>query len=119
MSMMGPLGQGSSSSTDIVTALQGITRQLTAWVQAFKGRNIFGSFTLAAANTTVVAQPAVQANSFVTFTPTNASAATLQGSPKAVFLLSISPGVSFSLETANAASATGLETFSYKLESPA
>ena len=40
-------GQGTAGGTDVVTQLQGIVRQLAAWVKAFSGRQTFGSFTLA------------------------------------------------------------------------
>ena len=113
-----PFGQGSAGGTDIVTQLQNIARQLGLWVAAFKGRNTFGSFTMAAAASTTVLQPAVQANSYIALTATNASAGALMGSAKYLYLLSISPGISFTVKTANAASAAGTETFSYIIQTP-
>jgi hypothetical protein len=120
MSMMGsgPPGQGTAGATDVVSALKGITQQLTALVKAFQSRNTFGSFTLAASASTVVAQPAAQANSSISWTPTNAAAGTLEGSAKKLYLSSISPGVSFTVATASAAAAAGTEAFSYRIETP-
>jgi hypothetical protein len=50
-----PLNQGSSSSTDLVTALQGITRQITA-----------GNAALAAVDTAIEAQTTAQVAAFNT-----------------------------------------------------
>lgn len=111
-------GQGTAGGTDIVTALQGIIRQLTAWVKAFQGRQTFGSFTLAAAATTTVTQPAVQANSYIDLAETNASAGTLQGSAKHLYISAIAPGTSFTVATASGVAAAGTETFSYLITTP-
>ena len=100
-------GQGTAGGTDVVTQLQGIVRQLAAWVKAFSGRQTFGSFTLAAAATTTVAQVAAEANSSIVISPTNASAAVLVG------------GASFTVATADGGSAAGTETFSYLITTPA
>lgn len=110
--------QGSSSSTDIVTQLQAIVRQLGAWVLAFRGRITFGTFTFAAATTTVVAQPAVQATSVISLTALNPAAGTLVGSAKSPYISAIVPGVSFTVTTANAVAATGTEMFSYLINTP-
>lgn len=123
MSMQGPSGypgpgQGSSGTTDIVTQLQGVVRQLGAWVAAFSGRNTFGSFTFAAAATTVVAEPAVKANSNITLTASNPSAGTLVGSTASPYILTISPGISFTVATASGAAAAGTETFTYLIQTP-
>lgn len=104
--------------TDVVSQLQAIVRQLGLWVQAFKGRITFGTFTLAAAATTTVNQAAVQSNSNISLTSTNAAAGTLMGSAKALYISAISPGVSFTVATANAAAAAGTETFSYTIQTP-
>ena|ERR1700677_4469181 len=115
-------GQGSSGGTDIVTSLQGIIRQLSnanantltliSAIQSVFPR-ITGSFTLAAAATTTVTQPEITATSVVLPFPTNAAAATLMGSAKALYIKTLTPGASFTVETANAANAVGSETFSY------
>ena len=113
-----PFGQGSAGGTDIVTQLQNIARQLGLWVKAFQGRNTFGTFTMAAAATTVVPQPAVQANSNISLTSTNAAAGTLVGSAKSPYISAKSPGVSFTVATASGAAAAGTETFSYVIGTP-
>lgn len=104
--------------TDIVTQLQAIVRQLTALRDAFTGRVISGTFTMAAAATSIIIQPATQSNSSILLTPTNASAATLQGSAKALYISVKTPGTSFTVATANAAAAAGTETFSYTINTP-
>lgn len=120
--------QGSAGGTDIVSTLQGIIRQLTALytngltliatISAIFPRT-FGTITLAAANQTVVAQPAVKANSQIMLIPTNTAAGTLMGSSKSLYIKAISAGVSFTVGTADGTNAAGTETFSYNLVSPA
>ena len=110
-----PPGAGAQ---DVVTQLRGVVQQLSAWVAAFSGRVVTGTFTMPAAATKVVAQPAAQANSIITLTPTNASAGTLMGSAKALYISAISPGVSFTVATASAANAAGTETFAYSVTTP-
>ena len=107
-----------ASADDVVTQLKGITSQLSAWVRAYNGRWIAGTFTAAAAATTTVTQTAVTATSFVTLTPTNASAATLMAGATSLYLSARTPGASFAVTTANAAAATGTETFSYLIFNP-
>lgn len=118
MSMPAPPDQGSSGGGDIVIAIQGVVRQMTAWVRAFQGRITFGTFTLSAAATTTVMQAAVQSNSSISLTPTNAAAATLMGSAKSLYISAVVPGVSFTVSTGNAANAAGTETFIYNVQTP-
>lgn len=113
-----PPSQATAGATDAVTQLQGIVRQLAAWVAAFKGRATYGTFTLAAAATTVVTEPATQSNSFINITATNASAATLMGSAKSLYISAKTPGASFTVATASAVAAAGTETFSYSIVTP-
>jgi len=114
----GPPGQGTAGGTDVVTQLQGIVRQLAAWVKAFTGRQTFGSFTMAAAATTTVSQAGVQANSSIVLSPTNAAAATLVGGAHSPYVSAISPGVSFTVATADGGAAAGTETFQYLITTP-
>lgn len=79
---------------------------------------VFGTFTLAAAATTTVTQPAVKANSIILWMPTDASAGTLQGSAKSLYVSTITPGASFVVSTASGGSAAGTETFNYVIYSP-
>lgn len=121
MSMMSSgsgTAQGTAGSTDIVTQLQNIARLFSALIKQLGGQNIYGSFTLAAAATTTVAQTGVKANSIIQLTPTDASAGTLQGSAKALYVSSISAGTSFTVATASGGNAVGTETFSYVVVTP-
>jgi hypothetical protein len=108
----------SAGAQDVVVQLNGIARQLGAWVAAFTGRFSAGTFTLGAAASTTVSTTSVQGNSIITFTPTNASAATLMGSAKALYISAINAGTSFVVSTASAAAAAGTETFSYIITTP-
>jgi hypothetical protein len=108
----------SAGATDIVTQLQAIVRQLTALVQAINGRVTFGTLTLAAAASTTIQQTAVKSNSVIQLTPTNASAATLTGSAKSLYVSAISSGTSFTVTTASNASAAGTEVFLYTINTP-
>ena len=110
--------QGSAGVTDLVTQLLGLNRNISALVQAYKGRISFGTVTLAAAATTVVPQTAVQSNSKISLTPTNAAAGTLVGSAKSPYISVKSPGVGFTIATANATNAVGTETFDYTVITP-
>lgn len=132
MSMQAPPGyqppaQGAAGSGDIVTQLQGIVRQLSnsnsqmaaliaALISIFP--RITGSFTLAAAATTVVVQPAIKANSIVIPVAVNSPAATLMGSAKSLYVSALTPGASFTVATADAVAAAGTETFSYVVVTP-
>ncbi len=110
-------GGGQASASDINSTLQGIVRQLSAWVKAFQGRVSTGTFTMAAAATTTVAQPNVASNSNIILTPYNAAAATLVGSAKSPYIQSINPGVGFVVATSSG-SAVGSEQFSYQVTTP-
>ena len=112
-----PPGQGTAGGTDINSTLQGVVRQLGLWVKAFAARNTWVSFTTAVAPTTTVAQPAAQSTSVIVLMPTNAAAGLLQGSSKSLYIKTISPGVSFTVATADATNATAA-TFSYLVTTP-
>lgn len=118
---MSDLGLGGTAGTDVTavnSTLQGIARQLGLWVQAFSGRMVFGSFTCGGTATTTVTQPGIAANSFVGWIPTNATAGTLEGSAKKLYLATLTPGASFAVVTANAGTTAGTETFSYVVINP-
>lgn len=76
---------------------------------------IAGTFTLGSAATTTVPQTATKSTSFITLTAMNASAATLMGSAKALYISAQTQGASFTVATASAANAAGTEQFSYTL----
>ena len=107
----------SAGPTDVVTQLQNIVSKLTGLTQAITGRVTFGTFTMPAAASSTITQPAVKANSIITLTPTNASAATLIGSSAALYY-TIVAGTSFTVFTADSSSAAGTETFSYLISTP-
>lgn len=89
----------------------------TGWVaiQLFTNKIKTGSFTLAAAATTDVANTAVAANSKIWLIPTNAGAASLMAGAKSLYHSANSAGVSFTVATADASAAAGTETFNYIL----
>ncbi len=88
----------------LVTTLQNLLPRVT------------GTFTLAAAATTTVPQTATQSTSLITLTPLNASAATLMGSNKALYISARTQGASFTVATASGAAAAGSEQFAYALQ---
>jgi hypothetical protein len=108
--------QGTASSGDVVTALQGMTRLLSSLVKVFQGSYVTGTFTLAAAASTTVTQPEVKSSASISFTPTNASAALLEGSNKALYISAVTPGASFTVTTSSGGAAAGTETFSYLIK---
>lgn len=111
-----------ASIADVVVALNQANRNSSLLVQTMSSvlPRITGSFTLSAAATTTVTQPAVKANSVINWNnPTNAAAATLMGGTKALYLSGIVAGASFSLTTANGTAAAGTEAFQYFIFNPA
>lgn len=108
----------SAGVTDVVTQLQGIISQLRALTNAISGRVVFGTFAMTATAALTITQPGVQSLSNITLVPTNASAATLQGSAKYLYVSAKVPGASFTVSTANATNAVGTETFQYVINTP-
>src|ERR1700681_2479682 len=82
----------------LATASLNRNRLLSAILTVFQ--NLFpratGSFTCAAAATTVVVQPKITATSIIQLSPTNAAAATLQGSAKCLYV-TLTAGASFTV----------------------
>ena len=101
----------SAGPQDVVIQLQGIVQQLSNLVAAIKGRITFGTFTLSAGTTTIITQPAVQSNSQINLTPTNAAAAALNVFPSAIVA-----GTSFTITSTSPAA--GTETFTYTVNTP-
>ena len=89
--------------SQIVTALQAIFPRVA------------GTFTLAAAATTTVPEPATQSTSLIQLTPLNASAATLMGSAKALYISARTTGSGFTVATASGAAAAGTEQFQFAM----
>ncbi len=109
-----------ASADEINSTLKGIVVNLAGEVAAMNAvatailatfPQTRGTVTLSNATVTVVTQPATKANSFVSFTPTNATGA-LTLRTQGLFLSALTAGVSFSLST-QSNSALGTETFSY------
>lgn len=78
----------------------------------------YGTFTLTAAASITVANTSVTANSLITITPTNASAATLMSGAKSLYLSARTVGTSFAFSTADGNNAAGTETFQYTIWNP-
>jgi hypothetical protein len=104
----------------ILKTLQDIVVAINGWTQALLSvwPRTTGSFTLAAAATTTVSQQNIKSTSVIMLTATNATAATLMGSAKALYIVSRTPGTGFVVGTASAAAAAGTETFDYAIFSP-
>lgn len=110
-----------AASLDQIASIQTAALQQLTLLNATLGKifpRALGSFTLAAAATTTITQPAVTANCQVVLTPTNASAATLMGSAKSLYVSAKVAGTSFTVATASAANAAGTETFAYAIFIP-
>lgn len=109
-------GPGGGDASAVNSNLQNIARQLGLWVQAFNGRIVSGSFTCTNATTTTVTQTAIKANSVVSLTPSNATAALLQRA-QGIFHSTNTPGASFAVST-QSGTAAGTETFEYTVFTP-
>ena len=105
-----------ATADDINSTLQGIARQLGAWVAAFNGRLVSGSFTLTGGTTTVVSQSNVTANSIIVFSPTNATAALTQRSG-GLYISARTAASTFSIST-QSGTTLGTETYNYVLFNP-
>ena len=115
MNILSAVGLG-----DINTTLKNSNQNFSQLLQllgALFPRTI-GTFTMPAAATVTVTQPAVSANSIIVPLPTNASAATLMGSSKHLYQSAVVAGTSFTLATGSAAAAAGTETFIYFIITP-
>lgn len=77
--------------------------------------DIVGTFTLGAAITSTIANVNVTAGCTILLTPTNAAAATLQGSAKCLYISARTAATSFAVSTANGVAAAGTETFTYRI----
>lgn len=118
MEWMDKSGGGVTQTTDISTKLQIGNQILAQMLDLF--RNLFprttGTFTMAAAATKVVTDANVTTASFIMLMPTNAAAATLQGSNESLY---VTPAAgSFTVSTAAGTAAAGTETFSYAVLNP-
>jgi hypothetical protein len=103
---------------DLVSTQQNGVRYLGQLVLALQNllSRATGTFTMPAAATSTITDTNVNSNSLIFLQPTNAAAATLQGSTKSLYISSVSSG-SFVVATASG-SAAGGETFSYSAVNP-
>jgi hypothetical protein len=75
-----------------------------------------GTFTCAAAATTVVTESRIRgATSRVILVPTNAAAATLMSNPASLYVSAVTGSTSFTVATASGGVAAGTETFWYEI----
>lgn len=109
-----------ASLTDLATNGKNLNLNISALISAIQSifPRVSGTFTLAAAATTTVTQTAITATSIIVFTPTSASAGTLQGSVKCLYLSARTAGASFTVATASGGNAAGTETFQYFVVNP-
>lgn len=110
-----------ASLSDIGVILNQIARGQSLLIQTMSSilPRVSGTFTLSGGSVTTVTQPAVTASSVINWNlPTNASAATIMGSAKCLYLSAKTAGSNFVLTTANAGTTAGTETFQYWLWNP-
>lgn len=107
------------SVSDLVTQAKLANQNMSQLIQTISNLfpRSFGTFTLDAAASTTVPNTTVASNSIVVWVPTNAAAATLEGSAKKLYY-SVTSGASFTVTTGSGAAAAGTETFSYFIETP-
>lgn len=107
--------QGSGASNPMFGQALGINQNLAQIAQtlrtAFPLSATHGTFTCAAATSTVVTNANVKAASFIAITPTNQAAATLMQGANALYVSARAEGVSFTV--AGTGAAAGTETFMY------
>lgn len=112
----------SSTLDDVVNALKS-GNQITALLQSsvaalgpFLGYRVYvGTFTCAANTNTTVTNTNVTATSYIFWMPTNATAGTLEGSTRKLYLSLRTAGASFRVTTASGVAAAGTETFLYMI----
>ena len=105
------------SDTVLQAHAAGINQNLSKLVgllsTQFPLRAHVGVFTLGAAASTVVSAANTTADCTVLLVGLNASAGTLQGSSKALYISARVAGTAFTVATASGASAAGTEQFQY------
>ena len=111
---------GETGLSQLATNSANLNKQIGSLITAIQAifPRVSGTFTLPVAATLVVPQTNVTASSIIVWTPTNASAGTLQGSAKCLYLSARTAGASFTVATASGGNAAGTEQFSYFLWNP-
>ena len=109
---------GISGTTITLSANAGVTSAAAAvsfpaprWI----ANKSYGTFTLAAATSTTVANVNIYYTYSVILTPVNAAAALLMGSSKSLFVSSRVLNTSFTVNTADGTAAAGTEQFAYMI----
>ena len=115
MNILSAVGLGDINTT-LKNANQNVSQLLQLLGALFP--RTFGTFTMPAAATVMITQPAVAANSLVIPVPTNASAATLMGSARHLYPSAVVAGTSFTFATGSGVAAAGTETFAYFILTP-
>ena len=105
------------SAVQLPINIGALATNCSSWGNVTGNASVVGSFTLSAAATTVVTNANVTSTSKIILVPTNAAAATLMGSAKALYISARTAGTSFTVATANAVAAAGTETFDYWISS--
>jgi hypothetical protein len=108
-STIGALAVG-DNATNSTTPFSQATSTIT-----MASNDIVGTFTLSAAITSTIANVNVTAGCTILLTPTNAAAATLQGSAKCLYISARTAATSFAVSTASGVAAAGTETFTYRI----
>jgi hypothetical protein len=108
------------STIDALAVGDNATNSTTPFSQAtstltMASNDIVGTFTLSAAITSTIANVNVTAGCTILLTPTNAAAATLQGSAKCLYISARTAATSFAVSTASGVAAAGTETFTYRI----
>ncbi len=111
-----------ASIDDLVTGQRLVLQALYSIQQAILSTfpRITGSFTLAAASSTTVADKSISASSIVLPFPKNAAAATLMSGAKSLYhdVSANVAGASFTVKTADGSAAAATEQFSYIVVNP-
>jgi hypothetical protein len=115
MNLLSAVGLG-----DLNTTLKISNQNFSQFLQLLQAifPRTFGTFTMPAAATITVTQPAVSANSLVVPLPTNAAAAQLMGGTKHLYQSAVVAGTNFTFSTGSGVAATGGETFAYFILTP-
>lgn len=107
------LNLGNKNMSLLIQTMQGIATSLSALV----GQST-GTFTMTATATRTVTDVNVKADSIIQLMPTNATAGTLMGGTRSLYVSARSAGVSFTVATASGVAAAGTENFSYLVTNP-
>lgn len=116
--VVGAIDTSATTATAAIDAT--ITAAAASIVTAIQSTfpRIAGTFTLSAAATKVVTETHVTSTSVILLMPTNASAGTVMGSSKSLYISARSVGASFTVATADGTNAAGTEGFTYALFNP-